>query len=194
MRSTQPATPSNASQNRLSFTSATKEETVIETDAVSEGLGECTSISSSFKLPKTLLSSNKDQVILYTYTHAHMHREREHTQTHACTHAHTHPCIERTHTDTHMCTHTDAHILSFIWNSFCQNTLGQPYRDKLVKRMRGRKERRDVYSGIDLKSTQRFGILCSPFQALVLTVSVVIVIAPIVVNYVAISSVHCYSQ
>ena len=37
--------------------------------------------------------------------------------------------------------------------------------------MRGWKERREVYSEIDLRSTQRFGAICSPFQALQLTVS-----------------------
>ena len=30
-------------------------------------------------------------------------------------------------------------------------------------------ERREVYSEIDLRSTQRFGAICSPFQALQLT-------------------------
>ena len=40
-----------------------------------------------------------------------------------------------------------------------------------MKRMRDRKERRDIYAGIDTKSTQRFGGVCSPFHALALTVS-----------------------
>ena len=38
--------------------------------------------------------------------------------------------------------------------------------------MRGQKERRDVFSEIDLKSTQRFEAICSPFQALQFTVRV----------------------
>ena len=61
--------------------------------------------------------------------------------------------------------------LSHISLSLLQNALGQRYKKQLVCRMRGRKERREVYSEIDLKSTQRFGAICSPFQALQLTVS-----------------------
>ena len=61
--------------------------------------------------------------------------------------------------------------LSHLSVPLLQNALGQRYKKQLVCRMRGRKERREVYSEIDLKSTQRFGAICSPFQALQLTVS-----------------------
>ena len=61
--------------------------------------------------------------------------------------------------------------LSHLSVPLLQNALGQRYKKQLVCRMRGRKERREVYSEIDLKSTQRFGAICSPFQALQLTVN-----------------------
>ena len=61
--------------------------------------------------------------------------------------------------------------LSHLSVPLLQNALGQRYKKQLVCCMRGRKERREVYSEINLKSTQRFGAICSPFQALHLTVS-----------------------
>ena len=44
--------------------------------------------------------------------------------------------------------------LSHLSVPLLQNALGQRYKKQLVCRMRGRKERREVYSEIDLKSTQ----------------------------------------
>lgn len=37
--------------------------------------------------------------------------------------------------------------------------------------MKGKQERRQLYADIDLKRTQRFGTLCSAFQALQMPVS-----------------------
>ncbi|XP_065898350.1 cilia- and flagella-associated protein 337-like isoform X2 [Dysidea avara] len=48
----------------------------------------------------------------------------------------------------------------------CKPTLGQPYNKTIQQRMKGKKERREQYADIDLKRTQRFGNLCSAFQAL----------------------------
>jgi len=52
-----------------------------------------------------------------------------------------------------------------------QPTLGQPYNKTIQQRMKGKKERREQYADIDLKRTQRFGNLCSAFQALQMPVS-----------------------
>ena len=50
-------------------------------------------------------------------------------------------------------------------------SLGCNYDDSIHKRMSDRLERRTQYSEINTKATQRFGSLCSPFQALHLLVS-----------------------
>jgi len=44
--------------------------------------------------------------------------------------------------------------------------LGEPYKEGVRRRMADRQERRIQFSGIDLSITERFGSLCSPFQAL----------------------------
>ena len=63
-RKSQPGTPGTASpQTKDRLVSPTKEETILETSLSNDGLSE--SSSSSFKLPKTLQSSNKDQVRTY---------------------------------------------------------------------------------------------------------------------------------
>lgn len=49
-------------------------------------------------------------------------------------------------------------------------SLGSNYDDSIHKRMSGRHERRTQYAGINTKATQRFGGLCSPYQALQLLV------------------------
>lgn len=38
------------------------------------------------------------------------------------------------------------------------------------QRMAGKHERRQYYADVDMNSTERFGLLCSPFQALQLLV------------------------
>lgn len=53
-----------------------------------------------------------------------------------------------------------------------QPTLGQPYNKTIQQRMKGKQERRQLYADIDLKRTQRFGTLCSAFQALQMPVSI----------------------
>ena len=54
---------------------------------------------------------------------------------------------------------------------FCTQSLGCNYDNGIHKRMVGRHDRRVQYAGIDVKATQRFGSLCSPFQALRILVS-----------------------
>lgn len=44
--------------------------------------------------------------------------------------------------------------------------LGQPYQEGVHRRMVGRQERRVQFADINVNSTERFGSLCSPFQAL----------------------------
>ena len=97
-RKSQPGTPGTASpQTKDRLVSPTKEETILETSLSNDGLSE--SSSSSFKLPKTLQSSNKDQVrtyicmycmyiswwlwTLYTCTHTHIY-----VRTHTCVQVH----------------------------------------------------------------------------------------------------------
>lgn len=50
-------------------------------------------------------------------------------------------------------------------------SLGSNYNESIYKRMINRHERRAHYSEINTQATQRFGTLCSPYQALQLLVS-----------------------
>ncbi len=56
---------------------------------------------------------------------------------------------------------------------FCVQSLGCNYDNSIHKRMSDRHERRTQYSEINTRATQRFGTLCSPYQALQLLVSAV---------------------
>ena len=55
--------------------------------------------------------------------------------------------------------------------------------------MKGKQERRQQYAGIDLKRTQRFGTLCSAFQALQMPVSN---LSTIISMSAILSSTHAY--
>ena len=58
--------------------------------------------------------------------------------------------------------------------SIALQSLGADYSDSVHRRMAGRYDRRAQYSEIDTKSVERFGHLCSPFQALQVVVSEVL--------------------
>ena len=48
--------------------------------------------------------------------------------------------------------------------------LADHYGDKANQRMSDKQDRRQCYADIDMQSTEKFGLLCSPFQALQLVV------------------------
>lgn len=60
--------------------------------------------------------------------------------------------------------------------SSTQSTLGEPYQEGVKRRMADRLERRTQFAEIDVRSTERFGSLCSPFQALHLPVHLLCVL------------------
>lgn len=55
--------------------------------------------------------------------------------------------------------------------SFLQTFLGLKVEKELERQQRDRKDRRHAYGEIEFKQTQRFGKLCSPYQALATPVS-----------------------
>ena len=60
----------------------------------------------------------------------------------------------------------------YMYIVFFLQSLGADYNDSIHRRMVGRYDRRTQFSEIDTKSTERFGHICSPFQALQVMVSV----------------------